>query len=74
MIHECNRDEWSLSESWQKTLSETCLALVYVLVLIRANELLYVDRTFGKCEVWLHSTKEFLPFIGKIIRVGAKTH
>ena len=29
----CNRDEWTLSESWQKTSSEACFALVYVLVL-----------------------------------------
>ncbi|CAK8689185.1 unnamed protein product [Clavelina lepadiformis] len=49
----CDRSKWSVEDSWHIAISEAALALVYLLIFVRAMEMLYTDRTFGPLQLSL---------------------
>nr|XP_009859269.1 short transient receptor potential channel 5 [Ciona intestinalis]XP_018668520.1 short transient receptor potential channel 5 [Ciona intestinalis]XP_026691185.1 short transient receptor potential channel 5 [Ciona intestinalis] len=49
----CNRETWELEFAWPVYISEVCYALIYILIFVRAMELLYIDRTLGPLQLSL---------------------
>uniref|UniRef100_F6SU74 Ion transport domain-containing protein n=1 Tax=Ciona intestinalis TaxID=7719 RepID=F6SU74_CIOIN len=47
------KETWELEFAWPVYISEVCYALIYILIFVRAMELLYIDRTLGPLQLSL---------------------
>lgn len=52
-IDMCDRSTWDLDSAWPLLVSEGCMSFIYLLIFVRAMEMMYIDRTFGPLQLSL---------------------